>query len=265
MNGSGFVYVWFDRANRMYYVGSHWGAADDGYVCSSPWMKRAYARRPGDFKRRVLKQFSARGAMIDEENRLLSMIRDDELGVKYYNLNNKAWELWHHKPDSRKSTRERISETNRGRDLIGKERRAAVDIGKKISESKKGVPLSEAHRRALSAAHTGKKQSAETIEKRAESLRRAHAEGRHAGMRGKRWADVATPEETAEKGRKISAALTGKKLSADHKKKIADSGFGQHWTGKKRSPETVAKMAEARRAYWERKRAESGAVPKIRI
>lgn len=253
----------------MYYVGSHWGSVDDGYVCSSPWMKRAYRRRPHDFKRRVLKYFDTRGAMVDEENRLLSSIRDEELGVKYYNLNNTAWELWHHRPDSNKKVGERISETNRGRDLIGKERRAELNIGAKISAGKKGQTFTEEHKAALrEAAKTRKPQSEEANLKRAESLRKAHAEGRHAGMRGKKWDEIATPERLAAKAAATSEGLkkraqrlreeTGKGLSEDHIRKIKDSGFGQHWKGKTRSPETIERMAAARRAYWERRRVQPG-------
>lgn len=51
---SGFVYIWRDRKHKRYYIGSHWGTPDDGYICSSPWMRQAYKHRPLDFKRRVL-------------------------------------------------------------------------------------------------------------------------------------------------------------------------------------------------------------------
>lgn len=34
-NKYGFVYLWFDRKHKRYYVGCHWGTTEDGYVCSS--------------------------------------------------------------------------------------------------------------------------------------------------------------------------------------------------------------------------------------
>ena len=50
----GFVYIWRDKKHNRFYIGSHWGTIDDGYVCSSTWMKRSYLRRPGDFKRKII-------------------------------------------------------------------------------------------------------------------------------------------------------------------------------------------------------------------
>ena len=125
----------------------------------------------------------------------------------------------------------------------------------KISSSLKGRTFSEERKAKLrEAAKTRKPQGEAASAKRSESLRRAHAEGRHAGMRGKKHADVMTPEAIRARGEKLSAALTGRPLSEEHRKKIVDSGFGSHWRGKTRSPETRARMAEARRLYWERKK-----------
>lgn len=79
---SGFVYVWLDRKHGRYYVGSHWGTEDDGYVCSSKWMKQAYSRRPSDFRRRVVSRIdTTKRDLREEELRWLRMIRPDELGV----------------------------------------------------------------------------------------------------------------------------------------------------------------------------------------
>lgn len=77
---SGFIYIWRDKKYGRYYIGSHWGTEDDGYVCSSTWMKRAYARRPQDFKRRVIEIVENREELCAREHRWLQMIRSDELG-----------------------------------------------------------------------------------------------------------------------------------------------------------------------------------------
>jgi len=83
----GFVYVWRDRKHKRYYVGSHWGREDDGYVCSSSWMTQAYKRRPDDFKRRVIARISStRADLLKEEERWLSMIKPEEIKRRYYNL-----------------------------------------------------------------------------------------------------------------------------------------------------------------------------------
>jgi hypothetical protein len=50
----GFVYLWFDRKHKRYYVGAHWGKEDDGYICSSNWMRDAYKKRSQDFLREIL-------------------------------------------------------------------------------------------------------------------------------------------------------------------------------------------------------------------
>lgn len=85
----GFVYIWRDGKNKRYYIGSHWGAENDGYVCSSRWMRNAYRRRPTDFRRRILGRIiSTRGDLLAEEHGWLQMIEGDEMGVKYYNLTN---------------------------------------------------------------------------------------------------------------------------------------------------------------------------------
>lgn len=96
---SGFVYVWRDRKHSRYYIGSHWGLEDDGYVCSSVWMKRAFNKRPEDFKRRIVsKVSSSREDMMKEELRWLGMIRDEELKIRYYNLRKVAghWSMYTH-------------------------------------------------------------------------------------------------------------------------------------------------------------------------
>lgn len=34
-NYTGFVYIWRDRKNKMFYIGSHMGKLDDGYIGSN--------------------------------------------------------------------------------------------------------------------------------------------------------------------------------------------------------------------------------------
>lgn len=257
---SGFVYIWFDRKHKRYYVGSHWGSPSDRYICSSTWMRNAYKQRPHDFKRRIIKiVHTSKYDLHQEEHRWLQMMKPEELkGKRYYNQCNTVKDLWHKYPEKVKTVGQRISYSNLGKKRAWED---PIARGKYISESKKGVKFTPEHRAALAAAHAGKKQSDETKKKRSESLKRAHAEGRHAGMKGKKWTEHTTPEKRAERARKISEALTGKPLSEEHKKKILASGFGQHWRGKTRSPETIVKMAEARRAYWARKKASSQPSP----
>lgn len=88
---SGFVYIWLDKKKHRFYIGSHWGAEDDGYICSSTWMKRAYKRRPFDFKRRILSRISSsRELLLKEEQKWLDLIKSEEVGKRYYNLRLKS-------------------------------------------------------------------------------------------------------------------------------------------------------------------------------
>lgn len=110
MEKHGFVYLWRDRKNKRYYVGSHWGTDDDGYVCSSNWMRTSYSRRPEDFKRRIIARvYTNRQDLLDEEFRWLAMIKSNEIKLRYFNLNldkNGHWSA----QDYEKDVKKRISE-----------------------------------------------------------------------------------------------------------------------------------------------------------
>jgi hypothetical protein len=110
MEKHGFVYIWYDRKHRRYYVGCHWGKEDDGYICSSPWMKQAYKHRPYDFKRRILKtNIDNRIDMFVEEQKWLDLIKPEEIRVRYYNLNIKNNEIWSKYDEKIKTISEKIS------------------------------------------------------------------------------------------------------------------------------------------------------------
>lgn len=88
MNCYGFVYIWMDVKKKMFYIGSHAGSLDDGYVGSNIRLKRAYKKRPKDFKRRILAfcHEQSKEKLHKEEQKWLMMIKVEELNVKYYNL-----------------------------------------------------------------------------------------------------------------------------------------------------------------------------------
>jgi len=84
----GFVYIWHDTKRKMFYIGSHKGTEDDGYICSNKRLQTAYSSRPESFKRRILEwvTFSDHGELLSRENYWLSMIKPEELCYKrYYN------------------------------------------------------------------------------------------------------------------------------------------------------------------------------------
>lgn len=110
----GFVYIWRDKKHNRYYIGSHWGTVDDGYICSSDWMKKAYARRPHDFKRRIIEHVEAgRGDLLKVEHKWLSRIKESELGKRYYNLNNHLNGHWTTDEEKRLTIREKLSKAQK--------------------------------------------------------------------------------------------------------------------------------------------------------
>lgn len=86
MKKYGFIYVWYDRKHKKYYLGRHWGLENDGYICSSTNMRNNFKNRPEDFKRRIVSRIhTSIEDLIVEEQRWLDMINLYELNEKYYN------------------------------------------------------------------------------------------------------------------------------------------------------------------------------------
>ena len=88
---TGFIYLWRDSEKNKYYVGSHIGSIDDGYTGSGHIFSPAYKKRPHAFKRRILENNIPQDQIKEREEHWLSMIDDQELGVRYYNLKKVAF------------------------------------------------------------------------------------------------------------------------------------------------------------------------------
>lgn len=175
-NKYGFVYIWFDRKHKRYYIGCHWGNENDGYICSSNWMRDAYRRRPDDFKRRVIRRvYTSRQDTFDEEQRYLDMIKDKEIKTRYYNLNTKVVGNWSTDEKNRKTIGQKLSETLKGNTnnvghfhsdktklKISKSLKGRIygpmsdETKKKISESKKGKPHSDETKKKIGKGNKGK-------------------------------------------------------------------------------------------------------------
>jgi len=83
---NGFVYLWFDSDKRMFYIGSHSGSIDDGYLGSGIRFMRAYNKRPQSFRRKVIEYIIGnKYDVLKSEQRWLDCIKDTELNSKYYN------------------------------------------------------------------------------------------------------------------------------------------------------------------------------------
>ena len=106
----GFVYIWRDRKHNRFYIGCHWGSEDDGYVCSSSWMKQAYKHRPEDFKRRILtSNITSKPLLFEMEQKWLDLIKNDEVGKRYYNLNTNCLYHWTTDQEKQLTVREKLS------------------------------------------------------------------------------------------------------------------------------------------------------------
>lgn len=131
---SGFIYLWYDNKHKRFYIGSHWGTPNDGYICSSRWMRKSYKRRPEDFKRRIISTITTnKKDLLIEEERWLSMIKDHEIGKRYYNLIKKASHIWWGDPEKAKTIGEKISKAHKGKPKGP----CSPEKAAKISEAKK--------------------------------------------------------------------------------------------------------------------------------
>lgn len=151
MEKYGFIYVWFDKKHKKFYVGRHWGHIDDGYVCSSNNMRMNFKYRPDDFKRRIVSFAPTKETLVIEEQRWLDMIKSSELNNKYYNKTKKATTPSTLGYNHSKETKNKISKANKGKTHTKetKKKLKIAQTGKKLSEETK-KKISENHNRNYS-------------------------------------------------------------------------------------------------------------------
>jgi len=195
MQKYGFVYIWFDRKYKRYYIGCHWGNKNGKYVCSSSWMKISYKKRPQDFKRKILTfVYTNKKDLLDEEYKWLSLIKKEELGKRYYNLHNHHFSHWTNNPENVLSIKEKIS-------IKTKEAMQRPDIRKKMKpiwENNKTRIHSEEEKQKRAKSNTGQKRTEETKKKIGDANR-----GENNYWYGKTFSD--------EHKRKIGDAVSGEK------------------------------------------------------
>lgn len=193
----GFVYLWFDKKHRRYYIGCRWGNENDGYICSSPWMKQGYKHRPKDFTRRILsKVYSNRKDLLEEEYKWLSLIKPEELGKKYYNLHNHHFNHW--------------SLDENKKSVIGEKISSAPNRNINISKANKGRIVSNKTKEKLKDAAIKQFENEENRKILSEKSKTL-------------WKNPEYREKTIR-------AQKGKKLSEDHKLKIKLSNIGKKRT-----------------------------------
>lgn len=173
----GFIYIWFDCKHKRYYLGRHWGTIDDGYICSSNNMRHNYKNRQLDFKRRIVSYiYTSKEDLVIEEQRWLNMMKREELNSRYYNKTNKASTPSHLGCKHSLETIEKIRKANTGKIRSESDKQKIRESSlkqfsdpaqrKKTSEATKKLWQDPEYRTKLVAAHSGKKQSTETIKKR---------------------------------------------------------------------------------------------------
>jgi len=236
MEKYGFIYIWFDRKHKRYYIGSHWGTEDDGYVCSSTWARNSINRRPSDFKRRILKRiYTTRKDLYEEETRWLQMIKPEEVKVKYYNFHRVA-NHWIASEKDRLTISEKISIANKNnmkdpenRKKISeatKEAMANREVRNRLSKSLTEYFSKDENRKIVSARLKKHYEDPENRKKRSESARKAMEDptkrknmariGKRHGMYGKKHND-----STIEK-MKINNAMH----KEENRQKIRDAKAG---------------------------------------
>lgn len=226
MEKSGFIYLWYDKVRKMYYLGCHWGTEYDGYICSSDRMRKSYKLRPKDFRRRIIQRnIMDRKQLLSEEHKWLSLIKKEELGRKYYNHATHQFGHWSKDEARRVSVGQRMSQVNKGRkhNLTKEERQ---ERGRLISESKKrlreqkefmGLPIYNKTEN-WRPANLGKTQSFESNEKRAASMKDAWSTGKNKGTTGK-----TLRKRTDKEKRHMSVILSGKVRTDEQKQNTSEA------------------------------------------
>jgi hypothetical protein len=86
------VYLWYDTKHKKFYLGSHLGLPNDGYIGSNHRFQCAYKSQPETFRRKILeshKRITSKD-LIQKEQKWLNLIKPEELINRYYNEKNVA-------------------------------------------------------------------------------------------------------------------------------------------------------------------------------
>lgn len=214
MEKYGFVYLWYDKKHKRFYIGCRWGREDDGYISSSPWMKQGYKHRPSDFRRKILSRvYSNRHDLLEEEYKWLSKVKAEELGKRYYNLHNHHFGHWSTDKNKRLTIGQKISASPNRNANISKanKNRVISEVTKKKLSVSVSKTMTEEHRLLLSEKCSGWKHTEDSKRKIAEA-----GKGR---------------VFTEESRKKIGATQKGKVVSQETREKLRLANLG-----KKRGP-----------------------------
>jgi len=208
----GFIYIWRDKKRNKFYIGCHWGTEADGYICSSKRMRNAYAYRKEDFKRRVVQRvYTNRQDLLEVEHLWLSLIPDEQLGKRYYNLNKHHFGHWTADPEKAPKIKEKL--TGRKHEQNAREKMSKSKVGRfwiNNGETTKSIASTDAIpdgwlRGRLPSKLKGVPRSPEVLAK-------IHASRSVSG-----WG------HSAESRKKLAVSHQGKQLSDSHKASISAS------------------------------------------
>lgn len=159
---SGFIYLWRDARLKRFYLGSHFGHEDDGYICGSKRMLRAFKERPTDFIRRIILRVNVANhiELKEIEQRFLDLIKGHEFGTRYYNVSPRAYG----------ADPAQASKWMQG-NQHGKGKPCPEERRRKIALAQIGKIIPADQREKMRKAKLGKKQTPEQIEARFRKLR----------------------------------------------------------------------------------------------
>jgi len=181
----GFVYKWINTRNGKWYIGSHKGSVDDGYVGSGVIFRKAYKKHKDYFVREIIYL----GPDFREIEDLILKTLDAESNRNSYNVSNYAIGGTRHFHTSKKS-KERMAAAGRRQKgkVVSQEARekirqkllgtkASDETKKKLSEMRKGEGNSffgkqhtEETRRKISEKKKGKKMPKASVDRRAKKI-----------------------------------------------------------------------------------------------
>lgn len=150
-----YVYKWTHIPTGKWYVGSRTAKGchiNDGYICSSKEVKPLIESRPADWKREII-AIGSPLEMINLEVRILheTDAKNDSMSFNRHNGNGKFTTLGRTEPESMK--RKRIAKLKGLKKPDG--------FGTRISEVHKGKVVSDATRKKIGVASTGRSQNIE--------------------------------------------------------------------------------------------------------
>lgn len=91
-----FIYQWFDKKLNKFYIGSHYGDINDGYLFGGIDIKKEYKERPNDFKREILSyHLVSEYYEIREIEKTYLIKYDVENNDMFYNRTNESYGGYH--------------------------------------------------------------------------------------------------------------------------------------------------------------------------